>query len=336
VTRIHTQRRACRFTEVATDLPGLIRNLHTSLATGTDHGELLDLAVYLHVHVTRLWLAHAGAPDDLVRRSVFLAQRLAQERDEVATLGVARFGVAIVLLHRGAFPVGRAKLESITLPPTTTATASFIGQVTALQAEAVALSGRPGEVAAPMDAAAELAERFGEAGEADSLGFVYGPTHAGMSRMWLALEAGEPDQAAGIAENLFPERLPFAVNQAHYWVFYGRALARLRDRRDDAVLALRTAEDIFPTKVRRDPIVREVIATLLPGARRDAAGVELRGLAHRAGLPNGLALNDHLVGWLWGGSRWVCGVVAGGLVARSGVGGCVDEGVPAGVGGSGH
>ncbi|MFN2494636.1 MAG: helix-turn-helix domain-containing protein, partial [Pseudonocardiaceae bacterium] len=56
VARIHAQRRACRFAEVAADLPGLLRNLHTALATGVDHGELLDLAVYLHVHVTRLWL----------------------------------------------------------------------------------------------------------------------------------------------------------------------------------------------------------------------------------------------------------------------------------------
>ncbi len=54
---------------------------------------------------------------------------------------------------------------------------------------------------------------------------------------------------------------------------------------DDAVRALRTAEDLFPTKVRRDPMVRDAIATLLPGARRNAIGMELRGLAHRANLP---------------------------------------------------
>ena len=42
---------------------------------------------------------------------------------------------------------------------------------------------------------------------------------------------------------------------------------------EDAVRALRTAEDLFPTKVRRDLLVR------------DAIGMELRGLAHRASLP---------------------------------------------------
>ncbi len=285
VARIHVQQRACQFAEVATDLPGLIRNLHTTLATGTDRSELLDLAVYLHVHVTRLWLVHAAAPTDLVRRTVFLAQRLAREREEVTTLGMAGFGVADVLLSGGAFQLGRATLDSITLPPTTAETAGLVAVVTMDHAIAAALDKRPGDATAPMDAAAELAERFGATSEADSLGFVFGPVDAGRIRMWLALEADEPDQTVSIAQDVDPERHPFPVNRAHYWVQYGRALARLRGRRDDAVRALRTAEDIFPTKVRRDPLVRDAIATLLPSARRDAIGTELRRMAHRAGLP---------------------------------------------------
>jgi hypothetical protein len=38
---------------VAAELPGLVRDVHTMLATDADHGELLGLAVYLHVHITR-------------------------------------------------------------------------------------------------------------------------------------------------------------------------------------------------------------------------------------------------------------------------------------------
>ncbi|MGH4012427.1 MAG: helix-turn-helix domain-containing protein [Pseudonocardiaceae bacterium] len=284
VAQIHRQRRACQFADVATALPGLIRDLHTTLATGTDHGELLDLAVYLHVHVTRLWLAHAGAPTDLVRRTVFLAQRLARERDEVTTLAVAGFGVVDVLLFDGAFRQGAAKLDSITLPPTTVETAGLSGLVTAEHATAAMLDGRPGDVAAPMEAAAELAERFGATGEVDSLGFVFTPTDAGMFRIGHALEAGDPNLAVSIAQGMHPERHPFPSIQVYYWVNYGRGLAQLRDRHDDAVRALRTAEDIFPTKVRRDSWVRDVIATLLPGAGRDAVGMELRGLAYRTGL----------------------------------------------------
>ena len=284
VAQIHQRRRACQFADVATDLPGLIRNLHTTLATGADHAKLLDLAVYLHVHVTRLRLAHAGAPDDLLRRTVFLIRRLAQERDEATTLGAAMFVVADALLAGGAFQLGQAELDSLTLPPTTADTAGLVSQVIVTHALAALVNSRPGDVAAPMEAAGELAERFGATGETDSLGFVFGPVDAGIFRMWLALEANEPDQALSIAHDVDPERHPFPVNRAHYWIHYGRALARLRGRRDDAVMALRAAEDLFPTKVRRDPMVREVIAELLPHARRDEVGRELRRMAFRAGV----------------------------------------------------
>ncbi|MGH3834599.1 MAG: helix-turn-helix domain-containing protein [Pseudonocardiaceae bacterium] len=282
VARIHAQHRACQFADVATDLPELIRNLHTTLATGTDHAELLDLAVYLHVHVTRLWLSRVAAPDDLVRRSVFLARRLAQERDDLTTLSVAGFGVADTLLAGGAIELGRAELDSITLPPTTAGTAGLVCLVTSIHAQAALLDGRPGEVAELMNAAAELGERFG--GETDSVGFLHGGADVKIHRVYYALEAGEPDQAVRIAQDGHSERHPLPSGRAFHWMHYGRALARLRGRHDDAVRALRTAEDIHPTLVRRNPLVRDTVTTLLSGARRDAMGTELRRLAQRAGL----------------------------------------------------
>ncbi len=282
VARCHQHKRACRFPEVAAELPGLVRDLHTTLATGADHDELLELAVYLHVHVIRQWCIFAT--DDLLRRVVFLARRLAQERDAVTTLGMAGFAVADTLLTGEAFELGQTELDSLTLPPTTAATAGLVGILTTSQAAAAALNGRPGEAAAAMDAAADMASRFGELGETDPLGFEFGPTNVGFRRVHLALEAGEADRAVSIAEGLHPERNPFPANRTYYWVGYGRALARLRGRRDDAVRALRRAETMNPVRVRRNPFVRDTIAVLLPGARRDAVGQELRDMASRAGL----------------------------------------------------
>jgi hypothetical protein len=135
-----------------------------------------------------------------------------------------------------------------------------------------------------MDAAADMANRFGELGETDPLGFEFGPTFVGFRRVRLALDAGEPDRAVSIAEGLHPERNPFPTNRAYHWVGYGRALAQLRGRHDDAVRALRRAETLNPVRVRRNPFVRDTIAGLLPGARRDAVGQELRNMAYRAGL----------------------------------------------------
>ena len=117
MARFHQHKRACRFADVAAELPGLVQDVHPTLATGADHGEVLKLAVYLHVHVTRQWLVHAAAPVDLLRRVVFLARRLAQERGEITTLGMAGFAVADTLLADGAFELGKTELDSLTLPP---------------------------------------------------------------------------------------------------------------------------------------------------------------------------------------------------------------------------
>jgi hypothetical protein len=66
---------------------------------------------------------------------------------------------------------------------------------------------------------------------------------------------------------------------------YGRALARLRGRHDDAVLALRRSELLNALEMQCDPFVREVLGELVVRSRRDAVGRELRGMAYRAGLP---------------------------------------------------
>src|SRR5262249_32279363 len=140
-------------------------------------------------------------------------------------------------------------------------------------------------MAAPMNAAADVAERFRATHEVDSLGFSFGPVNVGLARMWQALEAHEPDQAARVAPEVDPQRNPLLVNRSVYWVHLGCALPQRGGRPDDAVRALRTAETIFPTMVLRNLKVREAIGTLLPGTHSDAIDIELRRMAHRAGLP---------------------------------------------------
>ena len=67
-----------------------------------------------------------------------------------------------------------------------------------------------------MDAAADMADRFAEAGEADPLGFGFGPRDIRFRRVRLALEAHEPHHAVGIAEGLHPEQNPFPASQAYH------------------------------------------------------------------------------------------------------------------------
>jgi hypothetical protein len=99
------------------------------------------------------------------------------------------------------------------------------------------------------------------------------------------LEVGDNERVAALAESLTPEAHVNRSGQAAYWADYGRALAWMRGRQRDAVLALRRAELISPHRIQRGPVVREVLAELLARSQRDAVGRELRGMAYRAGLP---------------------------------------------------
>jgi len=282
--RLREARHRCGFTEVGTALPRLIRDLHASVSAGRDGDALLPLAVEVHVHLTQRWLRDAGAPVDLRLQVATLARNTAHEHGDATTLGVAAFGTANTLLAAGMFELAQAELDRTVSPVTTPETGGLVGMLHLTSSLLAAADNRPADVAAPMEAAMELAERRG-GGEDDRLGFGFGPTTVGLWRMALALEACEPDRAVRIAQRVNPQRHPFATRRATYWVDYGRALARLRGRRDDAVRALRTAEDIFPARVHRNPFARDILGELVVRARQDAVGRELRGIARRAGLP---------------------------------------------------
>lgn len=283
VVRLQEARRHCRFGEVADGLPGLIRDVHTSIAAGRDVAELLPLAVFMHVQVTGMWLYDAGAPIDLQHEVASLARRVAQEHGEPVTLAMAALATINRPITNGQFDLAEAELNSLSLPATTPDTASLVGLLTMSHASIAAVDNRPADVDAPMEAAAELAQRFGESGDSP-LEFAFGPTHLGWQRMKFALEVSEPDRAVRAAHDVQPERHPFVTCQAAYWTDFSRALASVPRRREEAVQALLTAEELFPMRMYRNPIARETVSDLFGRARREAGGRELRGLAYRMGV----------------------------------------------------
>lgn len=284
VTRIHAQRRACQFTEVGADLPSLMRNLHTTLAADTHSGELLNLAVKLHTGVTKLWLARVGAPADLVSRISFLTHRLAKRSGDAVSMGMAAYVMANTLLSGGAYKEARSVLNSVEIPPVTADNSGLFCEFTICQAALATMENRLGDMSALMEEAMRVARRFGSPSGDDSYGIDNSPSEVATYWMWLALEANEPDRAVSFMESGLGERNPYKSGLAFYWIFAGRALARIRGKHDEAVIALRKAEELFPVKVRRDPMVRDVLSELVTRARRDAVGRELRGMAYRAGI----------------------------------------------------
>jgi transcriptional regulator with XRE-family HTH domain len=275
--------RQCEFEKVGRALPALIRDLHSSMAAGRGVAELLDMAVLLHVQGSHAFLADMEAPADLRWQASTLARQAARERGAPDVLGLAAFGAANGLLAVGEFDTALAELDAVTVPTTTPQGEQLDGMLALSRSLVAAAAERPADVSPPLDHAMELAQRTD--GQADAYWLGFGLANVGVWRMAVALEARDFTRAARIAEDVRPELLPNATRQATYWANYGRALARLRGRQDDAVRALRTAELISPERVQRHPFVRDVLAELLTHARRDAIGRELRGMAYRANLP---------------------------------------------------
>ena len=269
--------------QVGHDLPELVRDLHTTIAARRDVTELLVLAVLLHVQGTHAFLHDTGAPADLRGHAAMLGWQAAGHHGAPEMLGMAAFGSANGLLATGELDLAHAVLDSVTVPTTTGRAEQLEGMLALSRSLVAAADRRPGDVGAPLERVAELAGRTGE-GNAYGLGF--GPTNVGVWRMTVALECGDHAQAATVAEGVRPELLPSVARQAAYWGDYGRVLARLRGCREDAVWALRRAEDLFPARVHRHPFTRDTMAELVARTPRDSpAGRELRKMAYRAGLP---------------------------------------------------
>lgn len=278
-------RRRCEcLAEAITALPDLIRDLHTSIAAGRDVAELLELAVLLHTQGTNLYLRVTRAPLDLRSQAASLAQRAARELDTPTAMGIATAGSVSVMLATGAFDLAQAVLDSVTVPTSTSEGMQLDGMLALSRSLVAAADSRPADADAPLAHAAELAARTGQ-GNAYWMGF--GPINVDLWRLAGALELGDHERAVTIAEGItHPEQHPNRSRQAAYWIDYGRALARLRGRQNDAVAALHRAEALSPLHLYRNPLVPDVLAKLLVRCSgRDAVGRELRRMAYRAGLP---------------------------------------------------
>ncbi|MGH3852524.1 MAG: helix-turn-helix domain-containing protein [Pseudonocardiaceae bacterium] len=283
VSMVLTAARQCRQSEVSTALPGLIRDLHTSLAAGRDVAELLDLAVLLHVQAVSHWLREVGAPLDLRHENdVTLTYHLAERRDTPAALGLATYGATRMTLAAGAFDLAQQDLAAVEVPNASLESMQLAGMLALSHSLVAATGSRPADAEAALEYAAELAVRTGE-GTAYGLGF--GPVNVGLWSMGAVLEIGDHERAVALAESLNPEVHPYLSRRSAYWRDYGRGLASLRGRHGDAVRALRRAEALHPHRVLRDPFVRDTLAVLLRSSRQGSrADQELRGMARRAGL----------------------------------------------------
>jgi transcriptional regulator with XRE-family HTH domain len=283
--KIAKLRQAGKLAEAVQQLPGILDELHEAFARRDRRQEVAEV-IMVALHDTRSIAKSTGHH----ALALLAAER---ERDAAeATEDPVWIAFADRARAKNLFPLGgfrrahalclRAADELDRTGPSGVALEMYgMLHLTAALAQ-TSVSGPSGGTD-HLDEATAIAQRTGEA---HSLRMWFGPTNVAMWRMAVVVESGDGGRAAEIAQSIDPRIIPSRARQAGFYAELGRGLAQ--DRKNDraALQALRKAEDLSPQEIRSNPLVRDVISSMLTRARREAGGRELRGMAYRMGIPH--------------------------------------------------
>ncbi|MDQ3578074.1 MAG: helix-turn-helix domain-containing protein [Actinomycetota bacterium] len=282
-------RSACDLPAMGAMLPALVADLQNVAATSRGDDRIAALEGLMHGYATAMTLLH------MLGYQMEAWEAATKSAEVAAELGGGWPSVAAFTLTHALLPMGTEAQEHAyrTASEAADAARDVTGQVQGDPALGAygSLCVVSGLAAAATSRDAEAAERIAEAqqvaqrvGECSPTVATFGPTNVAMYQMKGALEVGDFERAAQLGGRIKPDQITSAERRAMYWIDYGRALARMRGRQQEAVEAFRSGERCAPLRVRGNVYAREAVADLLGRARRDAVGRELRGMAYRMGI----------------------------------------------------
>jgi len=267
-------------------LPDLIADLHAVATTVPAHRRDA-LAGLLDVYTAVTFTAkHLGEPD-LATVAAMHARAVAAVLDSPAHIALAE----LLRAHAVSSPARARSLvlaahaadrvaPSVGIDLDAAEMYGMLHLTCALNAAALR---RPAESADHQAEAADVAARVGAGTNFGHQSF--GVANLGFWRVHLAVERGEGGKVRELARNVDPSAVKLGPSRrAAYYTDLGRGLATERAHRQDAVAALRTAEQLAPQRVRANPFARETVVSLLRHVQKDAIGRELRGMAYRMGI----------------------------------------------------
>ena len=286
LSRLNVLRQACDFAELGRSLPPLLRDLHAHVhgPDSTSRREALIGLVDCY-EAARAASKHLGVPD----LSQVAARHVRDVTDELSGpewSGLAAWSRAQAIgssARERALVLTRRAADELSGDLSRPEVAEVYGSLHLVAALSSTAMGRFDEAEAHIDEAEETATRNGVGDNFANLYF--GAGNVATWRVLLAVERGEGGKAAEIARTVDPASLPASgERRSAFYLDLGRGLATERATWNDAVVAIRRAEEIAPQKTRANPFVKETVTDLVRRARRDAVGQELRGMAFRMGV----------------------------------------------------
>ncbi|HSV64440.1 MAG TPA: helix-turn-helix domain-containing protein [Mycobacteriales bacterium] len=267
---------------VATVLNGLRASVG-----GRDHREVAHLTVLASYHAT--WILQAVSRHDLAFIVTGVMDRAAADAEDPVTTALAAitrsYSLAQVAVgaYGAAVDVASDAADAISAVGGAEAAAA-LGHLQLAAGFASAALRNDDEAATCLHVAWEQAGRvteptlFGR-----HLGF--GAANVRLHQVAVCVELGQAELAVQASTDLEVDRAPNRERAACWLADLGRAHAAL-EQDAEAVRAFRRAEAIAPLRTRLHPLVREAVAGMVGRAQRAAVGRDLRGLAHRMGMPH--------------------------------------------------
>jgi transcriptional regulator with XRE-family HTH domain len=284
VTDMDAALRVADYAAMYRDLPDLLGELqvHAATSKGQDRDEALRLLVQASSSAM-IMLRHFGRTD-LAWVAADRGRQAAVLLGDPAWSAAAAFEVAharpSVNLPRSLLATPRLADEFEPLTGDDPFRREVYGMLRLSAALACAVQGDHEGASAQGAEAARVAEPLGDRPEAFEL---FGPANVGVWRTSLAVEAGNAEAALAFADHVQPTALASKNRRAALRLERARAFGML-DRDRDAVVELRHAERLSPAQVRNNPLVRDMVVSMLDRAQREAGGRDLRGLAWRMGV----------------------------------------------------
>ncbi|MEU1516247.1 helix-turn-helix transcriptional regulator [Streptomyces sp. NPDC005811] len=286
---------AAEYGTLAADLPSLLASLHAAVeaADGAARLELLRLLADAYHPACTLLLKNLGYTD-LAFIAVTRAAEAITELEDPVYSALSGFFHTHVLMSAGsptqALAQATAAANALQGHLHSPDAHALLGELHLISATSLtqdrhrAGNARKEEIRGHLAEAADLAERTGET-RAWHLNF--GPANVGIHRVSLNTDLGLHGEAVTAGRAVHPEVLEDAPGrQAAYHADLARSLAHLRGREADAVSSLLTAEQIAPQRIRASAPVRTTVEYLTDRPLPAYVARDLRGLAHRIGLPN--------------------------------------------------
>jgi transcriptional regulator with XRE-family HTH domain len=294
VDRANRLYHAAEYGILAAGLPALLADLHAAAeaADGAARRELLKLLADAYHPACTLLLKNLGYTD-LAFIAVTRAAEAIAELDDPVYSALSGFFHTHVLMSAGsptqALAQATAAANTLEAHLSRPDAHALLGELHLISATSLTQDRqRPGDTRAEevRGHLAEAANLAGRTGETRAWHLNFGPTNVGIHQVSLNTDLGLHGEAVNAGDGVHPEALEEAPGrQAAFYTDLGRSLAHLQGREAAAVAALLTAEKIAPQRIHANALVRSTVEFLTERRLPAHTARDLRGLAHRIGLP---------------------------------------------------